>query len=107
VTSLLAAGALPPAATLETIRFPVTGMACGSCVNRITRALRGLPGVSAVRVDLGRQAVTVRREPAVAPDAALAAAISEAGYAAQLEAAVQADPRDAYGRLERLLRRQP
>ena len=95
---------LPPIAA-ETIRFPVTGMVCGSCVSRITRALRGLPGVFAVRVDLGREAVTVRREPAVAPDAALAAAISQAGYQAQLESAEATDPSETDGLLGRFARR--
>ena len=105
MTSSLPAAAHLPAVAAETIRFPVTGMVCGSCVSRITRALRGLPGVSRVRVDLGREAVTVRREPAVAPDAVLAAAITEAGYHASLEAAVAVDPREATGPLERLFRR--
>lgn len=101
----MSAGPLPAGRSSETIRFPVTGMVCGSCVSRITRAIRGLPGVSAVRVDLGREAVTVRREPVVAPDAVLAAAISEAGYHAQLEDAVALDPGEAPAFLERLTRR--
>jgi Cu+-exporting ATPase len=99
-------GSLPSGdASFETIRFPVAGMVCGSCVARITRALRRLEGVSRVRVDLGREAVTVRREPAVAPDGALAAAIREAGYEPHLEAAGPADPSDALGFVGRLLAR--
>jgi len=71
----------------ETIRIAVAGMTCSSCVSRITRALKRLDGVSAVRIDLGREVVTVRREPTVS-DAALAAAIGEAGYEAEIATAV-------------------
>jgi Cu+-exporting ATPase len=72
----------------ETIRFPVAGMTCGSCVNRITRAIRRLDGVTKVDVDLRRETATVRREPALVSNAALATAVSEAGYEADLAAAV-------------------
>ncbi len=74
--------------TAETIRFPVRGMTCGSCVNRITRAVRKLDGVTKVDVDLRRETATVRREPALVSNAALAAAVAGAGYDADLEAAV-------------------
>ena len=63
-------------------------MTCGSCVNRITRAVRKLDGVSKVHVDLRRETATVRREPALVSNAALAAAVAEAGYEADLDAAV-------------------
>jgi Cu+-exporting ATPase len=92
---------------METIRFPVTGMTCGSCVNRITRALRRLDGVAAVRVDLGRETATVRRDPDATPDAVLAAAVSEAGYQADLAAAQAVSPDQAFGLLSRLFRRVP
>ena len=77
----------------ETIRFPVAGMTCGSCVNRITRAVRKLDGVSRVDVDLRRETATVCREPALVSNAALAAAVAEAGYAADL-ASVSTVPQD-------------
>ncbi|HEX5591106.1 MAG TPA: heavy-metal-associated domain-containing protein [Candidatus Limnocylindrales bacterium] len=70
----------------EEVRIPVSGMVCGSCVGRITRAVRGLDGVHSVRVDLSLEAVTVRREPASVSDAQLAAAITVAGYDADLAA---------------------
>jgi Copper chaperone len=64
----------------ETIRFPVAGMTCASCVNRITRAVRMLDGVSSVRIDLGRETATVGRNVERVSDAALATAIANAGY---------------------------
>ena len=76
------------APTTETIRFPVSGMTCGSCVNRITGVVRKLDGVTKVHVDLRRETATVRREPALVSNAALAAAVVEAGYEADLEAVV-------------------
>lgn len=91
--------------TLETIRFPVAGMTCGSCVNRITRAVRKLDGVTRVDVDLRRERATVRREPALVSDAALAAAVADAGYEADLGAAVVVPPGQERGFLARLLGR--
>jgi copper chaperone CopZ len=73
---------------LETIRFPVAGMTCTSCVNRITRALRKLDGVSTVRVDLRHETATVGRDPWRASDSALTAAVAAAGYVADLGAAI-------------------
>lgn len=71
----------------ETIRFPIEGMTCASCVSRITRALRKVEGVEQVKVDLRGETGTVRRDPLIASDHALTAAIVAAGYEARLEAA--------------------
>lgn len=73
---------------IETIRFPVLGMTCASCVSRITRALRKLDGVERVEVDLRRETATVRREAARVSNAALAAAVAAAGYEADLGMAI-------------------
>lgn len=76
---------------IETIRFPVAGMTCASCINRITRSLRRLDGVERIKVDLGRESVTLRRDPDLVSNAALAAAVAEAGYEADLAAAAVVD----------------
>lgn len=91
--------------TAETIRFPVAGMTCGSCVNRITRAVRKLEGVTRVDVDLRRETATVRREPALVSNASLAAAVAGAGYEADLTVAVVVPPGSERGILARLLGR--
>ena len=93
-----------PSSPVETIRFPVAGMTCGSCVNRITRALRKLDGVTRVSVDLRRETATVSREPALVSNAALAAAVADAGYAADMAAAVTLAPVERQGFVARLLR---
>ena len=89
--------------TDEALRFPVDGMTCSSCIGRITRALRKLDGVHAVRVDLGRELVTVRRDPGKAPLTEIVVAIEGAGYHARMDEAVSVDPRPTL--LERLLGR--
>ncbi len=94
-----------PADARESLRFPVLGMTCSTCVGRITRAVKRLPGVEAVRVDLADEAVTVRRDPALATDAALASAIRDAGYEPRLEAAVPVSGTWPRGLLARILGR--
>jgi copper chaperone CopZ len=89
--------------TDEALRFPVEGMTCSSCVGRISRALRKLDGIQGVRVDLGRELVTVRREPGSAPDAAIAEAIETAGYHARIDEAIPVDLKPTF--LERILGR--
>ena len=89
----------------EAIRFPVAGMTCGSCVNRITRAVRRLDGVTKVSVDLRNETATVRREPALVSNAALAAAVADAGYTADLAAAVVVPHDERQALLDRVLHR--
>ncbi|WP_433204150.1 heavy-metal-associated domain-containing protein [Dactylosporangium sp. CS-047395] len=64
---------------METI-YSVTGMTCQHCVNAVTEELRGLDGVSGVRVDLPTGSVTVTSVRPLDP-AAVRAAVDEAGYA--------------------------
>ncbi|HEX5826298.1 MAG TPA: cation transporter [Candidatus Limnocylindrales bacterium] len=89
----------------EIIRFPVTGMTCGSCVARIMRSVGRLDGVAKVSVDLRRETATVRRAPGRVPDAALAAAIAAAGYTADLSAVERLPPGSDRSLLDRLRRR--
>lgn len=93
---------IAPGPASETIRFPVRGMTCSSCVSRITRAIRKVDGGGRVAVDLRTETATVCREPATASDAALAAAVAEAGYVADLGAAIGVPTVDRPGPLQRL-----
>jgi len=66
----------------ETTTIQVTGMTCGHCVSAVTEELTQLPGVTGVVVDLvagGTSPVTVTSEQPL-DDAAVAAAVDEAGY---------------------------
>jgi Cu+-exporting ATPase len=94
-----------PGPVLETIQFPVRGMTCSSCVNRIARAIGKVDGVTRVRVDLGRELVTVRREPALVSNATLAAAVTGAGYEADVQSAVVVAPGTGRSPIDRLLGR--
>ena len=90
---------------IETIEFPIRGMTCTSCVNRITRALRKLDGVERVKVDLGRETATVGRDPGKVANIDLAAAVAAAGYEADVESAVVVPNVDRLTLFERLLTR--
>ena len=94
-----------PASELQVVRFPVRGMTCGSCVNRIVRTGNKVPGVAKVSVDLRHETAIVRREPHRATDAALAAAVAAAGYEADLSSAEVLPIGSDRGLLERLLGR--
>ena len=59
--------------------YSVPGMTCQHCVDAITDEVGQVPGVQSVVVDLESKTVTVDA-PSV-DDAALRAAIDEAGYA--------------------------
>ncbi|HVB41930.1 MAG TPA: heavy-metal-associated domain-containing protein [Streptosporangiaceae bacterium] len=61
--------------------YLVSGMTCGHCANAVTEELTGLPGVSAVTVDLtpgGNSQVTVTSDAPLA-ESAVRAALDEAG----------------------------
>jgi copper chaperone len=62
------------------IVYSVPDMSCGHCKAAVSSALQELHGVESVDVDLDTKLVTVRGH--VLDDAALRAAIEEAGYEA-------------------------
>jgi copper chaperone len=57
--------------------YTVPGMSCGHCKAAVAEEVSGVPGVTAVEVDLDAKLVTVHGD--ADPDA-VAAAIDEAGY---------------------------
>jgi copper chaperone CopZ len=65
---------------MTTRTYPVAGMTCGHCVTAITDEVRKVAGVTGVRVDLGAGTVTVDGDTDT-EDAAVRAAVDEAGYA--------------------------
>src|SRR2546425_970485 len=64
-------------------RFPVEGMTCASCVNRIERYLGKLDGVTKANVNLATERATVVAGPSVTVDQIIAA-VEAAGYDARL-----------------------
>ena len=72
---------------LDTVSFPVEGMTCAACVNRITRFLDHVDGVEAASVNLATETATIRFDPGRADIAGLGAAVEAAGYEARTERA--------------------
>ena len=62
------------------LTYTVAGMHCGHCTSAVEREIGGLAGVESVEADLDSKLVVVRGE--ALDDAALRAAIAEAGYEA-------------------------
>ena len=62
----------------ETTTYSVPGMHCGHCKAAITREVEAVAGVESVDVDLGSKRVAITGSGL--DDAALRAAIDEAGY---------------------------
>lgn len=63
---------------MSTRTYTVEGMTCGHCVNAVTGEVSKVSGVSDVTVDLDAKRVTVAGEGF--DDAAIVAAVDEAGY---------------------------
>ena len=95
-TNRSAASAAPPPLDLG-----IGGMTCASCVSRVERALRKVPGVLDATVNLATESARVAWAPGAAPDAAamdalLRRAVRNAGYepraAGQTDAAEDLSP---------------
>ena len=64
----------------QELQLPVTGMTCASCVNRVTKALKKVPGVADASVNLATEQATVRYDTAQARPELLRQAVENAGY---------------------------
>ena len=74
-----ASSTMPPAS----LRFPVLGMTCASCVGRVERARRAVPGVTDISVNPATELADVRADAGTDPQAlavAMSAAVTDAGY---------------------------
>jgi len=65
---------------METALYTVPDMSCGHCEAAVTKEISALPGVESVIVDLDSKRVEVTGSEL--DDAAIRAAIDEAGYEA-------------------------
>jgi Au+-exporting ATPase len=63
------------------VEIAIEGMTCASCVGRVERALKAVPGVTEAIVNLATEKATIKGP---ADSAALIAAIENAGYEAKL-----------------------
>jgi copper chaperone len=67
---------------METTELKVDGMTCGSCVASVAKALKRVPGVQDVEVDLRGGRARVHAEHASQQVPAPTAALGEAGFPA-------------------------
>ncbi|MBX3637249.1 MAG: copper-translocating P-type ATPase [Rubrivivax sp.] len=77
-SSTLSAGTPVAADPAPSWSLPVDGMTCASCVARVERAVRGVPGVQDASVNLATESLTVRGAPALAGP--VGDAVVRAGY---------------------------
>ncbi len=64
----------------KSLSLPVQGMTCASCVSHVEGALKELPGVSNVVVNLGTNKASLSYDPARVTLADMARAIDDVGY---------------------------
>ena len=100
-----------PSAPPQTLTLDIEGMTCASCVGRVERALRAVPGVGEANVNLATERATITADASVAR-ADLVAAVEKVGYPvrppATLTLAVEGMTcASCVGRVERVLRAQP
>ncbi len=95
-TTTLSTISVPPTAitdaTLATEDISIGGMTCASCVMRVEKALKKLPGVRQATVNLATESARVTFDPALASDGRLRRAVRDAGY--EPRTALQADEAD-------------
>jgi P-type Cu+ transporter len=64
----------------EPLMMPIEGMTCASCVGRVERAIKAVPGVAGASVNLATERAEVTFSPGQANRRAVADAITQAGY---------------------------
>jgi len=65
---------------MEKTVINVDGMSCEHCVNAITKAVKALPGIAKVAVDLAAKSVMVEYDSSKTPLDKIKAEIEEQGY---------------------------
>ena len=63
---------------MDKLTMQITGMTCGHCVAGVTRALKGVPGVTVDQVAIGT--ASVEYDPTATTLTDIATAVEEEGY---------------------------
>ena len=71
---------LPPPPGMKTSTFGIIGMMCASCVGTVEEAIRELPGIEDVSVNLTTERARVVYDPSKVTPERIAKAVEEAGY---------------------------
>ena len=64
----------------QTVAYTVEGMSCSGCSGKVAAALKKLPGVYTVNVDLGKHIARIAFDPKKVTHDQIKAAISKADY---------------------------
>ena len=64
----------------EKVILSVAGMTCATCVGRVEKALRSLPGVAEANVNFATEKATVAFDPTLVSVGDMARAVEDAGY---------------------------
>src|SRR5205823_1043690 len=64
------------------VSLDIGGMTCASCVARVERSLKKVPGVKSAAVNLATERATVEYDPMQAGISEMVAAVDKAGYSA-------------------------
>lgn len=78
----------------ETTELGIEDMTCASCVGRVEKALRQIPGVIEANVNLATERARVRHSAGLVTTAMLEAAVEQAGYKARRLSAATASSDD-------------
>ncbi len=65
---------------MQTELLKVTGMTCGGCSSKVTKALTAVPGVNKVDVSLAAGEATIQYDERLTSQAALQSAVKGAGF---------------------------
>ncbi len=76
---------MPQAPPTATTHLRITGMTCQGCVGTVSKALAAAPGVVKAEVNLLTGSASVEYAPGESTPESLAAAVTDAGYAASVE----------------------
>ncbi|MFN8956310.1 MAG: heavy metal translocating P-type ATPase [Burkholderiales bacterium] len=79
----------------QTHDIGIDGMTCASCVSRVEKALKKVPGVSSVSVNLATESARIEVSDPQLTQAHLRRAIRDAGYEARQAATAQDDTQNA------------
>src|SRR6187551_1601885 len=82
--------------TTATLDLGVAGMTCASCVGRVERALKKVPGVEDASVNLATESARVRYQPSGDAEARIRRAVRDAGYEPRAQAEADAAPPGAW-----------
>lgn len=74
---------------MQTELLKVTGMTCGGCTSKVTRALKAVSGVGDVNVSLSAGEATVQYDERLTSPEQLEAAVKGAGYGVDTNNAAQ------------------